>query len=243
MEQKNDSKGLVDLLVSAAEWIRDNQDEVKGFITWGVVNHAGSESHLYVPLDATTWKAIESARSGDETPDFERIILSAYGPEGSGYDSLVAELKNSDLLQVRSADLEEILASVEDRRYFVAICGTLPLVEYVLSAAAGKWSDPRKHLEEMKRRLNETLASDLETELLLEHSALEMVLSEIPGIWSNGKQDIGAIEEKLNRHRALHGTTSGWADADNATRALLLLAAAAKVAKSLLSPASPVSGS
>lgn len=233
MEETGEQKSVLDILISAAQWWRDNESEIDALITWGVVSRAGKETHLYVPADGPTWKKIESAASQD-IPNFEQIIVTSFSPGGIGFETLVEELRNADLLKRRTRELDEVVASIEDGRYFVSICGTLPLVEFVLSSAAGNWSDPRKHLEEMRRRLSETLAHELEAQLLIESSALEMVLSEIPDIWANGKQDVGAIEEKLNRHRALHGTTLGWADSQNATRALLLLAAAAKVASSLL---------
>lgn len=235
----SNSKGILDLLVSAAKWAHEHEGEINAFVTWGVVSRAGRESGLYVPMDGPTWNKIESAASNREDPDLEQIILSSFSPGGIGYDSLVSELRSADPLQRRDSDLEEVLASIEDSRFFVTICGALPLVEFVLSSAAGSWNDPRKHLEEINRRLSETLASEIEAELIIESSALEMVRSEIPEIWRDGRQNIGAIEEKLNRHRVLHGATSGWAVAANATRSLLLLAAAAKVSKSLLGP-SPV---
>ena len=47
------------------------------------------------------------------------------------------------------------------------------------------------------------------------------------------------IVVELRRHLALHGTASGWNTRDNAVRAVLLLAAAARVAEPLLAPRSP----
>ena len=66
-----------------------------------------------------------------------------------------------------------------------------------------------------------------------------MVLDEIPNVWKNGRQQVGAIVDELNRHYALHGTGVGWDDSRNATRAVLLLAALARVAGPLFRP--PVS--
>ncbi len=72
--------------------------------------------------------------------------------------------------------------------------------------------------------------------MLIEATALEMLLSEIPEIWKDGRHNVGAINEKLNRHLALHGTARGWDDPANATRAVLLLAAAARIAEPLFRP-------
>jgi hypothetical protein len=157
-----------------------------------------------------------------------------YGPGGAGFDALTEELRDAELLANRQREVGEVLASLVDGRYYVTVCGALPLVEFVLSSAAGKWSDPRKHLERLEARLDEELSPEVEADLLIEGTAIEMVLNEIPEIWKNGRQNIGAINEKLNRHLALHGTARGWDDPANATRSVLLLAAVARIASPLL---------
>lgn len=63
-----------------------------------------------------------------------------------------------------------------------------------------------------------------------------MVVDAIGTAWKSGPARVGAIESDLNRHRALHGTASGWDTAENATYAVLLLAAAARIAGPLLQP-------
>jgi hypothetical protein len=226
-------------LDDAAEWVRRHEHELRALGTWGAVGHAGREARLYVPRDPEAWRLIEEAqfdRESKEELDFEALIVSLYGPDGVAFDALRDEIVQASLLAHRTREVQEVLDSLVDERYFVTVCGALPLVEYVLSNAAGKWNDPRKHLERLDARLDEPMSSDVEVELLIEATALEMVLSEIPEIWKDGRQNVGAINEKLNRHLALHGTARGWNDRTNGTRAVLLLAAAARVAGPLLGP-------
>ncbi len=230
-------------LANAEDWVRRHEPELRALGTWGAVTQAAREARLYVPFHPEAWRQLERARrhSRDAGPDYEAEIVALYGPGGVGFDTLRAELMQAELLVDRRREVEEVLDSLVDGRHFVAVCGALPLVEYVLSKASGKWKDPRKHLDTLQARLHETPADEVDLSLFIEASALEMVLSEVPEIWQDGRQNVGAIDEKLNRHRALHGTALGWDDSTNATRAVLLLAAAARVAGPLLPP--PAQGS
>jgi hypothetical protein len=226
-------------LGDAADWVRRHEPELRALGTWGAVGNAGREARLYVPVHPEAWRQIEEARRSADSqaePDYEAVIMSLYGPGGVAFEALRDELLQAQLLVDRRREVQEVLASLADGRYFVTVCGALPLVEYVLGNAAGKWKDPRKHLEALDARLDEPLSPDVEADLLIEATALEMVLSEIPEIWKEERQNLGAINEKLNRHLALHGTARGWDEAANATRAVLLLAAAARVAGPLLRP-------
>jgi len=105
----------------------------------------------------------------------------------------------------------------------------------VISRAAGKWNHPQNHLEALKRRLYEDEIEGDDT-ILLEYGAVEMILEEIPNVWKGGRLQVGAIVGELNRQYALHGTGVAWDDSTNATRAVLLLAAAARVADPLFKP-------
>jgi hypothetical protein len=226
-------------LADAADWVRRHEPELRALGTWEAVGHAGRKARLYVPVHPEAWRQIAKARHSADSeaqPDYETLIVSLYGPGGVAFDALRDELLQAQLLVDRKREVEEVLASLVDGRNFVTVCGALPLVEYVLSNAAGKWNDPRTHLKALDARLDEPISTDVEAELLIEATALEMVLSEIPEIWKDGRQNVGAINEKLNRHLALHGTARGWDDPANATRAVLLLAAAARVAGPLLRP-------
>jgi hypothetical protein len=228
---------ILDFLGRVGDWIRRHEPELRAFITWGAVCDAGVQARLYVPRHAEAWRQIEEARRSADPPteaDYVALIVSLYGPDGIAFEALREELAQAPLLAKRTSDVGEVLASLSDGRYFVTVCGALPLVEHVLGEAAGKWSDPRKHLDAINTRLEGPISSDEEADLLIEMTAMEMVLNEIPEIWKNGRLEIGGIDERLNRHRALHGTARGWNDAANATRALLLLAATARVAGPLL---------
>jgi hypothetical protein len=153
-------------------------------------------------------------------------------------------LTEAPLLQDRNREVKEVLDSLGDGRNYVVICGALPLVEYVISSAAGKWNDPRKHLAELKRRLDVDDVDYTDT-ILAEYAAVEMILEEIPNVWRSGRQHVGLAVEELNRQHALHGTGVGWDDPLNAMRAVLLLGAVARVADPLFkaSPAAAPSAS
>lgn len=237
-EPRSPWQSFLAFLDSAADWVRRHEAEIRAVGVWAAVGRAGRKARLYVPFHAEAWQQIEEAQreSGPEAePDYAALIVSLYGPGGVAHDALRDELRSAELLRDRVREVDEVLESLADGRYFVTICGALPLVEYVLSRAAGKWNDPRKHLKELEARLDQP-ASDVQLDVLLEATAVEMVLDEVPEIWKDGRQNIGAINDRLNRHLALHGTARGWDDVANATRAILLLAAVARVAGPLLRP-------
>ncbi len=183
----------------------------------------------------------EAVHRGDPAnpPDYEAIIISAYQPGGVGFEALRHELLQAPLLRDRQREVAEVLDSLADGRNYVAVCGALPLIEYVISNAAGKWNHPHKHLAELKRRLHEDDIDGNDT-IVLEYAAVQMILEEIPNVWKDGRQQVGAIVGELNRQYALHGTGLGWDDSTNATRAVLLLGAAARVADPLFRPRPPV---
>jgi hypothetical protein len=59
-------------------------------------------------------------------------------------------------------------------------------------------------------------------------SCVEMVFNAIPEMWKGQRHPLGEVTQELNRHFVLHGTGVGWDGAQNATRAVLLLAATAR---------------
>jgi hypothetical protein len=219
-------------------WVKEHQREIEAFGTWGAVRRACEETSLYAP-PAQVWRTIaEAARRGDDAASLNALILSSYGPSGEAHRALCEELRSAPLLQDRSREIDEVLASLEASRYYVTICGALPLIEGVLASAHGKW---QKHLDAypLSKRLHESgaLSADQEVELILHASAIDMVFGGIRTTWkSGGHRQVGAVLADLNRHRALHGTARGWDTVDNATYALLLLAAAARIAGPLLQP-------
>ncbi len=220
------------------KWLREHEDEIRAWGLWGTVSTACTEARLYAPMHREAWLEIAAAERVDEDgkpPDYEAIITSAYGPGGVGFEALRQELLNAPLLRSRQREVGEVLDSLVDQRNYVTVCGALPLIEYVLSNAAGKWNDPLKHLEVLKSRLHDDDIEDVDN-ILLEYAAVQMVLEEIPAVWKSGRHQVGAIVDDLNRHLALHGTGVGWDDPTNATRAVLLLAAAARVADVLFKP-------
>ncbi|MEK6273078.1 MAG: hypothetical protein AABM42_10595 [Actinomycetota bacterium] len=220
------------------KWVDEHQHEIRAFGIWGTVSSACRESRLYAPMHSEAWLEIVEAVHGDDRPDppdYERIIISAYQPGSVGFEALPDELLDAPLLRDRLREVAEVLDSLADGRNYVAVCGALPLIEYVISKAAGKWNHPQKHVAELKRRLHDD-EIDGDDAILLEFAAVEMILEEIPNVWKAGRQQVGAIVGALNRQYALHGAGLGWDDSTNATRAVLLLAAAARVADPLFKP-------
>jgi hypothetical protein len=75
-----------------------------------------------------------------------------------------------------------------------------------------------------------------ETDLLFDNSAVEMLDQALRKLWKRRKVRPGTVTDELNRHRVMHGTAHGWDTRENAVRAVLLVAAAARVAGPLLGP-------
>jgi hypothetical protein len=220
------------------KWLDEHRDELRAWGIWSAVSTACRSARLYAPMHREAWLEIAAATHRDEgadPPDYEAIIISTYGPGGVGFDALRQELLAAPLLRDRQRAVGEVIDSLADGRNYVAICGALPLIEGVIGTAAGKWNHPHKHVAELKRRLH---ANDIDgdDEILLEYAAVQMVLKEIPNVWKDERQQVGALVDELNRQYALHGTGVGWDDATNATRAVLLLAASARVAGALFKP-------
>lgn len=237
-----DAEGALDsfagFLRRSGEWVQSHRPEIEGFVTWGVVATAGRQARLYVPLDADAWRTIADLPNPERDAEInrEQQITTLYGPGGAAFATLRRELLDAPSLAPRRHEVAEVLDSLADRRYFIAVCGALPLVEYLLSVHAGRWGDPQKRLNELRDRLDDLpVTTDAQASLLVEMTAVEMLLSEVPAVWERGPQRIGAITDKLNRHTALHGSARGWDERTNATRAVLLLAATAKVVHAMQS--------
>jgi hypothetical protein len=227
-----------DEIDAAIRWAKEHQRELEAFGTWGLVRRACEQTGLYAP-PAPVWpKIADAARRGDDAASLTALILSSYGPSGGAHDALRGELRSAPLLQDRMREINEVLESLEDGRYYVTICGALPLIEGVLASAHGNW---QKHLGAypLSERLDESgaLSADAEAELILHASAIDIVFGAIRTTWKSGDhRKVGAVRADLNRHRALHGTARGWDSVENATYSLLLLAAAARIAGLLLQP-------
>jgi hypothetical protein len=225
------------VLRALGDWYRDHQVEIEAFAAWGVVYRTGKKARLYLPAQAEAWREILAvARDAEEDPSFDAqaLVVSAYKPGAVGFDALRDELQTAPLLANRQREVQEVLDSLVDGRYFVTVCGALPLVEHVLSSAAGRWNEPTEHLRKLMKRLHEPGSGDA-LDIFTEATAVDMLRLEIPELWKSGRHTVGAINDKLNRHLALHGTARGWDDIANALRAVLLLAAAARVAPILSS--------
>jgi hypothetical protein len=227
---------LFDFLNAAGKWIAEHQAEIEALASWSVVYEIGTDARLYVPAESTSWKEMvarsRAAEAAGETLDAEALVVSLYSPGTPGHRALCDELLVAPLLADRRREVQEVLASVADERYYVAVCGALPLVEFVLSRPSGRWKDPVKHLARLQKRMHEPGADD-DLDLFIDATAVEMLLVEIPEIWKGRGHVVGAINNKLNRNLALHGSARGWDDQANAVRSVLLLAAAARVASAL----------
>jgi hypothetical protein len=228
---------LRDAAIALGRWWKDHEEEIQAFGLWGSVGVACDETHLYAPPHRPGWDRISEAHDDTDRAGMEALILMLYGPGGDAHDALRRELLDTDILKPRRREAEEVLASLADGRYYVTICGALPLVEYVLAQAAGKWKQPEKY--GLKERFNkfETSIEDMEIEVLLYAAAAEMLTWTILEWWESRKPPTGRTDE-LNRQWVLHGTGAGWDTRENAIRAVMLVAAAARVAKPLLSPSS-----
>ncbi len=235
------NRGSIDAaLRAAAQWVDRHREEIEAFALWGKVNEACRAAGLYAPLDAQAWERIAAdwRRSADPAQS-AALILSLYGPGGSAHATLADDMLAEPLLSDRRSQVEEVLASVADQRPYVAICGALPLFEGALATAAGKWREPLD--QPLLNRLHEpdSLTAAEEGELILNSAAVEMLREALPLYWKRGPHRPGAVTQELRRHLVLHGTASGWDNPENATRALLLVAAAARVAGPLLQPGPP----
>lgn len=145
------------------------------------------------------------------------MILGLYGAGAVGFGALRSEISESPLLADRKIETGEVLDAFENGHYYLSICGALPLVEFVLSRAAGKWRHPAN--QPIDKRLFETdaeLTDEDMTRLFLHSAATDMLRSQIPELWKSGPHRVGAEVEGLNRHYVLHGTALGWATKGNA---------------------------
>jgi hypothetical protein len=222
---------LLDAGNRLGRFVEEHRDEIEALGIWGTVNAACEDAHLYAPFDPNAWTEISTEvrrqRLEGATVDAGPTILAVYGRGGAGFDALVDELSTSSALADRRRETQEVIDSVVDERHYVATCGALPLVEYVLTHSAGRWKQAPDLVKLLRQRLHDENPA-FDDGLVLSYAAVEMVFNEIPEIWKDGRHPSGAMIKRLNRHLVLHGTGVGWDDAQNATRAVLLLAATAR---------------
>jgi hypothetical protein len=228
---------LFELALRAGEWIRKNEDVIRSVAVWMGVRRACEATRLYAPPSPAWTEISDAVQAGAGTEAIESVILAAYAPGGVGHEALASELRAAPLLQTRAQEIDDVLASFSDGRFYLTICGTLPLVEGLLADAYGKWA---KRITDypIEARLDEVgaLTTEEEAELLINESAVTMVTTGMPEVWKSLRMTAGAHADELNRHWALHGSARGWNTVENATRAVLLLAAAARIAEPLLAP-------
>jgi hypothetical protein len=229
---------LLELARRASTWIAEHEEEITAFMRWHLLLRACEATKLYAPpVPSAWWTIADAVEASADSAQLEALILTIYGPGGEGYDTLCNELHSAPLLVLRHEEVDEVIVSLEEGRYYVTICGALPLVEGLLADAYGKW---QKHLDDypIKDRLERSgaLPSEVESELLINSSAVDMVTVGIPEIWESRRMSVGESDTDLNRHLALHGTGRGWNTKANAIRSILLIAAAARVAEPLLGP-------
>jgi hypothetical protein len=231
------SATLFQLAAQAADWVNRHQGEIAAFHEWLLVARACEITRLYAPVSPAWPEIARAVEAGADADDLKEVLLRAHGPRGAGYEALSTELRSAPLLKGRRQEVDEVLASLADERNYVTICGALPLVEGLLAQAHGKW---KKRLTDypIEARLDQPggLTTEEEAELLINKSAVEMVIEGIPEVWKSERMRAGAQTTELNRNWALHGTARGWHTPENATQSVLLVAAAARVAQPLLSP-------
>ena len=85
----------------------------------------------------------------------------------------------------------------------------------------------------------EELTADEETDLILYSSATEMLNRGLSETSEDRHMRPGTVTAELNRNVILHGTGRGYDTRGHAVRAVLLVAAAARVAGPLLRPGAP----
>jgi hypothetical protein len=227
---------LRDVIVEGARWVNEHQDELEALGMWSAVGLACHTTKLYAPLHPEGWRKIKEERDkGANRAILEKVIFSLYGPGGEAYEVLRDEILSADLLKDRRREAGEVLDSLDDGRNYVTICGALPLVEHTLAQAAGKWDQPRKYPLEDRLDQAGALTQDEENDVFMYAAAVEMLTWAVPKWWESRKPPNGLTDE-LNRQWVLHGTGAGWDSRENAIRAVMLVAAAARVAKPLLSP-------
>ncbi|RYG27308.1 hypothetical protein EON81_30360, partial [bacterium] len=204
----------------AHAWAEKNKDALDAFMMWGAVETNCTRAKLYAPI-GPTWSAIAAFDRDDATvEELERMVFDLHQPGTEGFDALRKEVLAAPLLADRQREVGELLDSIAEGRNYVAICGTLPLVEGVLALAYGKWQDPSKYPIDDRLFKAHALTSEEEAELVLSHSAIHMVRESIPEVWKSKRMTPGAIAPALNRNIALHGTANGWDTVDNAIRSL-----------------------
>lgn len=228
---------LAEAAVAIGRWTEENQDLLHAVGVWGSVAEACEQAHLYAPVDGQSWQAIASANRTEplSAQASEDLILGLYAPGGPGYPQLRRELLEAPLLSDWRTPTQEVLDALDREHFYLSICGALPLVESCLAEAAGRWQNPKDYDLESRLFSEQPASVDDEAEMLLNVSAIDMLRHGIPEIWEGGAA-IGADVPELRRNVVAHGLGKGWNTNENATRAVLLVAAAARVAGPLLRP-------
>jgi hypothetical protein len=230
--QENIFTKLIDAASRFARFVEEHRPDIEAAGIWGTVNGACVDAQLYAPFNAEAWQQIyeevRSQRRDGRDSDAGPVILDVYAPAGVGFEALAQELRSATALADRRHETEEVIASLVDGRNYVATCSALPLVEFVLTQSAGHWKQAPELTQLLRARLHDE-DPKFDEGLLLGYAAVEMVFNAIPEVWKPERHPIGRLVQNLNRHFVLHGTGVGWDDAANATRAVLLLAATARV--------------
>jgi hypothetical protein len=221
---------LTGFAAAAASWLQAHQAEVEAFAVWGGILRVCAETHLYIPPGPFCYEIVEARRQGRSPAELKSLVISMLGPGGSGYETLCTLLRSAPLLAKRRREVDEVLDCLSDGRYYVAICGALPLVEGVLADASGKWKDPKKY-QLLDRLESDDLGKEEEDLIILNWPAVEMLSTGIRDVWKPAGPRVGG---PLNRNLIAHGTGRELGTLENAVQAVLLVAAAAQVGEPLL---------
>lgn len=233
-------------------WVAEHGPELEAAGLWSSVRTACDKTELYAPLEPDTWRVIaQASRDGGSEDDLRDLVLSSYAPGGSGYQALRAELEAAPLLALKQVEVKDVLTALEQGLNYATICGALPLIEGVLMEAHGVRNKqivkitPKKKGNTQHPLWKRIYEDDDFTEeeradlILLGYPAFTMIRVAIRDVWKDRPVEPGSKVPELNRNVALHGSGYGWATQEHARYAVLLLAAAVRVAEPLLRPSVP----
>lgn len=200
---------------------------LEGVRAWDEVVEIAFQEGFFLPYSLVDHELIERQQSGADSEELVRILVEGFSPGGRLFPLIENAFETSPALAERLVEAQEVIEAFKGGKYYLTVCGAIPLIEYILHQNAGGWkSGMDDYLSFLPRTMNDF--EQIEDYTIIDYKSFDIAERLLSKLWKRGSHKVH-INEDLRRHRILHGTAYGWNTKENGIRILLLVVATSTI--------------